>query len=198
MKMLKYLVFIFLIGSLNANLQAQEQQAQSIDNQFKEILKVSNDYTNSKGQTYKVIRRTLMLGLKRNTLDSLNAIQTKLDNTINNVNIQQKEINTLKTNLAKTEGTLATTDKEKDSMVLLGMQMSKVGYNSLMWSIIAALLGFLLFFIFMFKNSNLAANAAKTARTELEEEFKEHRRIALEREQKVGRQLQDELNKNRG
>lgn len=139
-----------------------------------------------------------MRTLKANTLDSLNAIQSKLDNATNQVNTQQNEINTLQTNLAKSEDNLTAARNQKDSMTFLGMQMSKIGYNVLMWSIIGGLLAALLFFIFMFKNKNVEAKAANGARASLENEFKEHRRIALEREQKIKRELQDEINKNRG
>ena len=38
---------------------------------------------------------------------------------------------------------------------------------------------------------------AKRALSEMEEEFEEHRKTALEREQKVRRQLQDEINKQK-
>jgi LPXTG-motif cell wall-anchored protein len=76
------------------------------------------------------------------------------------------------------------------------MQMSKTGYNSLMWAIIAGLLGLLLFFIFKFKHSNVITKETKNSFSELENEFKEHRRVALEREQKVKRELQDLINKH--
>jgi hypothetical protein len=66
-----------------------------------------------------------------------------------------------------------------------------------MWSIIAALFALLLFFIYKFKNSNTLTRQAKFKLEEVESEFEEHRRIALEREQKVRRQLQDEINKNK-
>ena len=82
-------------------------------------------------------------------------------------------------------------------MALLGMQTSKTNYNVIMWSIIAALTAFLLFFIYKFKNSNSLTKEAKHKLEEVETEFEEHRRTALEREQKVRRQLQDELNKNK-
>ena len=54
-----------------------------------------------------------------------------------------------------------------------------------------------LFFIYKFRNSNAVTRAAKKSLEETELEFEEHRRTALEREQKVRRQLQDELNKNK-
>ena len=82
-------------------------------------------------------------------------------------------------------------------MSLFGLQMSKTGYNLLMWSIIGALLILLVFFIYKFNNSNIVTKQAKLSLSEMEEEFEEHRKVALEREQKVRRQLQDEINKQK-
>ena len=204
MKSLKYSVFIFLICSVFMGLQAQEgQKTQSINegsiiDQFEFVIKKSTNWTDEKGQSYEVIKRNMMLTLKAHTLDSLNAIQARLDYTKNIVSTQQKEINTLKTDLAKTEDSLASTNLEKDSLVFLGIQMSKSNYSLLIWSIIAALVVFLLLFIYKFKNSNVVTKATKSALVEMENEFTAHRRIALDREQKVKRQLQDLINKHEG
>ena len=100
--------------------------------------------------------------------------------------------------MTKTQDTLTATNTEKDSMALFGLQMSKTSYNMLMWAIIAGLLVLLITFIYKFKNSNSVTKDAKSALAEIENEFEEHRRNALEREQKVRRQLQDELNKQKG
>lgn len=67
-----------------------------------------------------------------------------------------------------------------------------------MWSVIAVLFALLLFFIYRFKNSNAVTITTKESLENLENEFKEHRTFALEREQKVMRQLQDERNKHKG
>ncbi len=204
MKFLKYLFFLLSVFSLSMPLQAQvPTEAQSINEgsigaQFDYAIKKSNNYNGPSGQSYEVIKRSMMLNLKTNTLDSLEAVQSKLEKATNTITTQQSEIKTLKTNLAKTQGTLDATNKEKDSMELLGIQMSKTGYNVLMWSIIAGLLGLLLFFIFKFKHSNVITKTTKTDFAELEAEFKEHRRTALEREQKVKRELQDLINKHGG
>ena len=140
----------------------------------------------------------MFLTLRTHTLDSLNTLKTKLNNSKNTVNTQQKEIEDLKTKLNSTESTLNATNLEKDSMSLLGMQMSKTNYNMLMWVIIACLLALFILFVYKFKNSNAITRDAKKALEEIEEEFDEHRRTALEREQKVRRQLQDEINKQKG
>lgn len=165
----------------------------TIDNQFDFVIKRSNRY-----QEYKVVRTDWLNTLKAHTLDSLKAIQDQLDGTRNVVNTQQSEIDNLKTELESTKATLDTTNSEKNSMALMGMQMSKTNYNLLMWAIIGLLLILLLIFIYKFKNSNSVTRTAKSNLADIEEEFEEHRRNALEREQKVRRQLQDELNKQKG
>ena len=202
MNFLKYLVFTLVITALSTPLLAQETlETQTINDgsvadQFEFAIKKSNNYNDGQGRSYEVIRRTMMENLKKNAVDSLNAVQNRLNSASDLIATQKNEISTLKADLAKTQETLTDTNKEKDSMSLLGMQMSKTGYNSLMWAIIAGLFGLLLFFIFKFKHSNVITKEAKNSFSELENEFKEHRRVALEREQKVKRELQDLINKH--
>ncbi|WP_055443562.1 hypothetical protein [Lacinutrix himadriensis] len=169
----------------------------TINNQFEYILRKSGNFKGTNGQPYEAVKRSMFLTLQAHTIDSLKTIHKELAETQAVVTSQSKEIATLKTSLANTQGTLNQTNEEKDSMSLFGMLMSKSGYNILMWSIIGGLLAFLLFFIYKFKNSNAITRDANKSLAEIEEEFEEHRKIALEREQKVRRQLQDELNKQK-
>ena len=75
--------------------------------------------------------------------------------------------------------------------------MKKADFKNLFWAIIAILAILLAFFIYQFKNSNSVTQSVKIQLADIEKEFDEHRKTALEREQKVMRKLQDELNKNR-
>lgn len=201
MKTLKYSLFILLFSFVYTH-QAQEQTESinegTIDQQFEFVLRKSGNFKGTNGQSYEAVKRSMLLTLQAHTIDSLNTLQGKLNTTRNTVATQQAEINNLKTNLEKTQNDLNVTNAEKDSMSLFGMQMSKTGYNILMWSIIAGLFALLLIFIYKFKNSNAITKSAKSALAEVETEFEEHRRVALEREQKVRRQLQDEINKQKG
>ena len=199
MKYLKHIfVFTLLISSsfLSAQTKAVEEKLSlnsgTIDNQFEYVIRKSNNY-----QEYKVVKKNWLYSLKAHTIDSLKAVHKQLGDTKQIVANQGKEIEVLKTNLADTQDTLTTTNKKKDSMSLFGMQMSKTGYNVLMWSIIGGLLAFLLFFIYRFNNSNTITRDAKKMLAETEDEFDEHRKRSLEREQKVMRRLQDELNKQK-
>ena len=202
MRSLKFSILILLLvfGSTLINAQEQQQSINegTINDQFEFVLKKSGNFKGTNGQPYEAVRRSLLLALQAHTIDSIKTIQTKLDNSKTVVNTQQKEINDLKTKLSQTQSELATTNTKKDSMELFGLQMSKTNYNLLLWSIIIALLVLLIMFIYKFKNSNTITKSAKNTLSEIEEEFEEHRRTALEREQKVRRQLQDELNKQKG
>lgn len=201
-KSLFTLILALLFSSLTFSQTAQTTDNLSLDrgtisSQFEFLVKRSNNWTDARGQKYEVIKKQWVEKLKSHTLDSLKAIRKNLAETKQIVSNQTKEITQLKSSLTNTETDLVNTNKEKDSMSVLGMQVSKTGYNGLMWSIIAGLLAFLLFFVYKFKNSNTITKQARLKLSETEEEFEEHRKTALEREQKVRRQLQDEINKSR-
>lgn len=202
MKSIKYIFILTLICFFSVNTFAQDSNDEedklslnsgTIDNQFEFVIQRSNNY-----QDYKVVKKNWLYTLKAHTLDSLQAIHKNLADTQAVVDNQNKEISDLQTNLSNTQTTLVNTNKEKDSMALFGMQMSKSGYNALMWTIVGILLALLVLFIYKFKNSNTVTREAKLALAEIEDEFEEHRKTALEREQKVRRQLQDEINKQKG
>jgi septal ring factor EnvC (AmiA/AmiB activator) len=195
-------IVIFSICTLTSFAQTNQDETLSldsgtIDNQFEFILKKSGDFRGTNGEMYEAVRLSMIQRLRSHINDSLKTIQKNLTDIKSFFKSQANEINDLKTTLSNTENELNKTKSEKDSMSLFGLQMSKTGYNFLMWIIIAGLLGFLLFFIYKFKNSNVITKDAKQALSEIEEEFEEHRKVALEREQKVRRQLQDEINKQK-
>lgn len=197
------LVILFLISTLTSFSQAKPEEELSlnsgtIENQFEYVLRKSGNFKGTNGQAYEAVKRSMLFTLRANTIDSLKTLKTKLENSKNTTETQLKEINDLKTSLSSTKSTLEATNSEKDSMSLLGMQMSKTNYNALMWTVIAALLALFILFVYKFKSSNAVTRDAKKALEEIEEEFDEHRRTALEREQKVRRQLQDEINKQKG
>ncbi|MFI1772182.1 tRNA (guanine-N1)-methyltransferase [Thalassobellus citreus] len=204
MKSLKYLAiaFLFVLSStLFAQTKTQEDNLSlnsgTIKSQFEYVLKKSGNFKGTNGQMYEAVKLNMLLTLRNHTIDSLKTIHKNLTDTQAIVKKQAKEITDLKSNLTNTQTDLDKTETEKNSMSLFGIQMSKSGYNVLMWAIIAGLLAMLLFFIYKFKNSNTITKEARKALEEIEEEFEEHRKVALEREQKVRRQLQDEINKQK-
>jgi len=194
------LIFSFLII---LNLAAQQTDATSeqdklsltegsIENQFEYVIQRSNSY-----QEFKVVKKVWLQQLKSHVIDSLNQVKSEVVKSAEVINQQAEELSQIKDDLNNTKLKLDSTITEKDSMQLFGLQLSKSSYSSLMWSIVAILLLLLLLFIYKFNASNSITNATKKKLVEVEDEYEEHRRVALEREQKVRRQLQDEINKQK-
>jgi len=202
MKFLTKISVILLLSICVQTLSAQEDDNLSlnegtIDNQFEYVLKKSGNFRGTNGQMYEAVKRNDLLTLKANAIDSLKTTYNKLNSSEKTVDSQKNEIEGLKSQLKDTQYNLQATNEEKDSMALFGMQMGKSSYNILMWTIIGVLLVMLLLFIYKYKNSNSLTKDAKFKLEEVETEFEEHRRTALEREQKVRRQLQDEINRSK-
>ena len=202
-KLAVILIVTFSLNTVTAQTNTADTDNQysldagTIDSQFEYVFRKSGNFKGTNGQPYEAVKRAWLFKLKANVLDSLKTTYKNLEDSKTTVDGQAKEIEDLKAQLGATQSTLDQTNTEKNNMALLGMQTSKTNYNVIMWSIVAILFALLLFFIFKFKNSNALTRGAKLKLEEVETEFEEHRRVALEREQKVRRQLQDEINKNK-
>ncbi|HAB27627.1 MAG: tRNA (guanine-N1)-methyltransferase [Xanthomarina sp.] len=202
-----FTITLILLCSFNT-LQAQTETSDeddklsldnsTINNQFEYVLQKSGDFRGTNGSMYEAVKRSMLTTLQAHTNDTLKTLRKDLADTQAMVKTQANEISELKTNLSNTQASLEKTTNEKNNMSLFGLQMSKSSYNVLMWSIIGILLAMLMLFIYKYKNSHVITKEAKKALEEIEVEFEEHRKTALEREQKVRRQLQDELNKQKG
>ncbi len=193
-----FAVLLFSISVLNA----QQQQAQSspddpsIQGQFETLIRKSTNYRQG-GKRYEVVRLLELNALQKNVLDSLNMANTSIASLKSTIAENETAISSLNTKLDETTQNLATTTEEKDSMSFFGSLVSKGTYKLIVWSIIIGLLILLGLFIYKFKNSNMLTQQAKVSLADLEEEYEQHRRRALEREQKISRELHDERNKNK-
>ena len=198
MKFAKFLITFLLCVSTTGIIFAQEEEEKgslnsgTIESQFDYMYKKS-----PKWEDYRSVKTNNLFKFKNNVIDSLKQARKIYAESQNVVSAQKTEIDSLNVKLEATKGNLMAVTEEKDSIKLLGIPMSKTGYNTILWTIIAALTGLLLFFIGKFKRSNTITVDAKKAKAEIEEEYESHRQRSIEREQKLRRELQDELNKQK-
>jgi tetrahydromethanopterin S-methyltransferase subunit G len=194
------LIFSFLVV-INVTAQQTDETTEqnklsltegTVEDQFEYVIQRSNNY-----QDYKVVKKVWLQQLKTHVIDSLDQVKSDVVKSAQVIEQQEQELSELKANLNNTKLKLDNTIAEKDSMQLFGLQIGKTGYSTIMWSVIGVLLLLLFLFIYKFNASNSITNSTKKKLVEVEEEFEEHRRVALEREQKVRRQLQDEINKHK-
>ena len=165
----------------------------SINEQFNYLLDKSNNY-----QDYKVVKKVLLNQLKINTIDSIQNLNNNLLSKEEIIKNQELTITNLNSNLDKVNNQFESVSKEKDQMSFFGLATTKTIYYSLIYSFIVFLLVVIFVFVYKFINSNKVTRKAKAQLADLEKEYEDHRRVALEREQKVRRQLQDEINKQKG
>lgn len=190
---------MFAFNLQNAQDQETTKEELSLDqgpisSQFEYLYKKSGNYR-ADGKRYEVVRVISLDKLRKNVMDSLNASSKKAGELNATISGHEATIASLNTKLEETTNNLSSVTDEKDSMSFLGILVSKGTYNFILWTIISGLLLLFLLFVFKFRRSNTLTQEAKTALSEVEIEYENHRRRALEREQKISRQLQDEINK---
>ena len=192
-KCLSLVLFLFLF-KVNAQTEQPEPSLtdSNLEGQFEFIYDKSSNY-----QEYKVVKRVWLDQLRKNILDSVASVEEDLVASQKLTETQSNEISTLKSSLEEVNNNLTGVSAEKDSITFLGVQIEKSAYKTIMWSIVLLLALIILFLAYKFKNANTITREAKKTLVEVEEEYEDYRRKALEREQKVRRQLQDEINKQK-
>jgi hypothetical protein len=185
-----FLIFIFLAFAPSINAQEFNSSETPILDGFTTLIEKSNDY-----QGYKVVDYNDLVNLKKNTIEFIAFLKNEITTQQNSIDQQKDEISELKASLETTKQNLAAVTAEKDAITFLGIPFSKGSYMTLMWGIVAALIIALLFFIFRFKKGNVQTTEAKKNLLQTEKEFEDYRAKALEKEQRLGRLLQDERNR---
>lgn len=199
MNLTRFLLLIatlFCFGITTAQTAEEEPSLDSgnIESQFEYIYRRSGNY-NAEGRRYEVVLAPELDKLRDNVLDSLRVFRAEAQGLDATISGQKATIDDLNRKLEEATRQLSIVTEEKDSMSLFGASVSKGSYNFALWTIILALMLVLLFFVFRFRKSNVLTQEAKSKLADLETEYEDHRRKALEREQRISRQLQDEINK---
>ena len=192
--MMKTRIYILLFSFTVSLYFSQENKdtKESIENQFEEIYKKSNSY-----QAYKIIKKRYYQDLKQNTLDSLERSKKIISDKDRLLFTQKNKLKKDSILLSKTTLELKDSIKREKSISFLGILVSKKFYNILLWGIVIILLMSLSLFIVKFIRNNRTTKKAQRNVIDLEEEFELFRKKSVQREQKLRRQLQDEINKQR-
>jgi uncharacterized membrane protein len=167
-----------------------ELESGTVENQFDYIITKSTKF-----REFQLIRKTSILKVKANALDSIKTLRKSLRNVNSSVSGLEATIKTLENEVAILKTEIETIMVEIDSISFFGTPLKKPLYNTVVWSIIVVLLVVLLFFIFQFKKGHISTKQAKEELIKTEAEFESFRKKALKKEQETMRKLQDEINK---
>lgn len=188
-----YLAFLCIVF----NGFAQEVEADSTAIEAKTIVDEYNEIIDNSGsyQEYKVIKKTALADFRVQLSDRKEAFETEISALEKEITNQTKEIKDLKAQLSSTQNSLAEVEEEKDSMQFFGNNLNKALYQTIVFGIIGVLILILVVLLVKFKSNACATKDAKEILSRTEKDFEDYKHNALEKQQKLGRQLQDEKNK---
>lgn len=168
-----------------------ELESGTIESQFTYIIEKSSSF-----KDFQLIRKASILKVKANALDSLRTIRKELVESNGKVSGLNNQIKQLQSEVVTLKDEIASISEDKDNINFFGKNMDKAGYVTMMWIIVAVLLVALLFFIFKYRSGFAVIKQTKYELEKVENEYEEHRKKALKKEQEIMRKLQDEINKN--
>lgn len=196
MKRILLLITILFIG-LQLGFTQEETNKPTISSgnipeKFDYVINKSNNY-----QEFKVVKKVWLNQLKKQIVDSFTTKTNTIKGLKNTIESQQKSIRDLQTKVSELNTTISQINTDKANINFIGTDIKKDSFKSIFWGVSGVLTLLLVFFIYKFNNSNSVTKETKALLTDVEKEFEDHRKVALEREQKVMRKLQDEINKNK-
>ena len=190
---LNLLVFTaILFASISFAQEINKKEDTSLKEAFDKLYRISTNY-----QVYKVINKEKFLNLKQQVLDSLKTTKKLLVEQNSLLKLKGENVKNTQTALNRAKLEFKKTIQKKESISLFGLQLNKSIYNLILWSLILILLTALLYFIFAFTKNNILTKRAEDDLKTIEIEYEQYRKKAIEREQKLRRTLQDEINKQR-
>ena len=170
----------------------EETQPTTIEGVFQQLIDKSGTW-----QNFKMLDRARLATFQRSMSDSINSVRSRLATEKQKVQTHETTIKELNDKITELESNLNNTQNQKDSVSFFGALVFKGVYNSIMWGIVIALGALLALYIYKYTNGNVVTKKSINDLADLQEEYENYRKAAIEREQKVRRQLQDEINKHR-
>lgn len=168
-------------------------QKGSLNEQFDYLEERTRIYEN-----YRAIREDMFQLVKKNSSDSLATARKSINSYIIQARDLNLQIDSLDKLLASTRDELNEAVRTKNSIKLLGINVNKHSYNTIMW-IITGFLGFLLVsgFIAFRKNISVTSKTKKELE-DVKDSFEEYKKkTRLERE-KISKEHFDEIRKLKG
>jgi hypothetical protein len=179
--------------SVNTFSQKAKNDTLPLSKQFELVYRRSSSY-----KDFKVIRKTTFQDLKENTLNSIKSIDEKLKiESLKNTRLEQEINNITKTHL-ELDLKLSNAILEKNTISFIGLKLKKNTFKIIIWSIFFMLIILICYLAYKLKDGVKITSQAKKELTRVEEEFNSYKKKSLVRDQKLRRQLQDEINKQRG
>lgn len=162
--------------------------------------KIASDLSNlidksSSFKNYKVIEKSTILNFQSALNKYIQQQQNKQAELTNKLNTNAKLTLDLQNQLKEFKTTNESLVNEKASISFLGFSISKNSYSIIMWTLFLGTLAILGIVFLRFREVDKINKNSKSVLKDLEEEYESYRRVCIEREQGLRRQLFEEAKK---
>lgn len=164
--------------------------------------KIANDLTtlinkSSDFKSYKVIEKSAILDFQSSVNIFIQQVENTQSTLNEKLNANEKTISALQNQLKEYKTTNEILVNEKANISFLGFSIDKNSYSLFMWSLFLGTLLVLGVVIIKFNKVNKLNKNSKSVIKDIEEEYESYRRVCIEREQNLNRQLFTEKKKNK-
>jgi hypothetical protein len=121
--------------------------------------------------------------------DSISDLETQLEQSENQINAQKIELANRQQLIDETRAKLEESRSLQNSITVLGINVNKTVYSTVMYLFILGVLVLAGFVYLLFKKSNKITRDTKKDYTELKAEYEEHKKAALDRYTKINMEL---------
>jgi len=180
--MKNFWTIIFFIACL----QVEAQQTSDIVKSFDSVVNTGGNY-----QEYKVIKKVNLNDFKKNLASRRDSLVSTINGLKSNLNSFEKDIKDIQKENKSLNDELIELKKTKDQISLLGIDMSKSSYQLTVWGIIFVLILILAFLFIKYRNRNIVTSELQENLSHTNKEFEEYKLRAIEKQQKLGRDLLD-------
>ena len=134
-------------------------------------------------EDYRAIREDMFQKIKNNSIDSINGAKNRINGLVLLTSSLNVRIDSLNSSLSGAKADLAEVTRTKNSIKVIGIELNKTAYNSIMWLIAGVLVFFLATGFLAFKRNLTVTGNTKKELDELRSEFEAYRqKTRLERE----------------
>ncbi len=184
--------------SVNMNVVCQTVFPEVLDTG---TLKEQMSYIEEKTRIYedfRAIREDMFQKIKVNSIDSLNSAKSKIAGLMQlKLNLNTR-IDSLNSSLASTKESLQEITSTKNSIKVLGIEVNKVIYNTMMWTIAGVLLLLLGMGFLAFKRNLAVTRNTKKDLNDLRTEYEDYRQKSRLEREKLSMDHFNELKKLKG
>ncbi|CAN5228481.1 hypothetical protein BH23BAC1_BH23BAC1_28810 [soil metagenome] len=162
----------------------------SLSAQFNELKEKSNTF-----QEYKVIRISNLNNFWKNVQDTLKAEKQEILDAQQEIARQNGELIKINQAYQQKEKELQQSDYEIAHINVLGLDILKSNYIYFNWAVITILITLLAIVFIKYNISNKVAQAKKSEYEAIDRELNDYKQKAREKELKIKRELQTEMNR---